>query len=181
MTLKIIRKPIAVNKNTGQEITGSEEVKFFGQISIKTFFVIIGKKFTLDCYTRRQHLCVSGPPIPRNPSEEESSLRLFIGPEDALEELAVHECEYFPFNPHKDVTISSKDYHFNFPAKFMPIILPLELKEQTINENFATCNNQGIIVFNNPDMSKPQNKAQPEPLQINHYRDLQKFKNRDRW
>jgi len=179
--LQIIDKPTVVKKETGQEINGSEEVKFSGQIDIKTFFVLIGKKFTLHCYTSRQRLTIGGPPIPRDPGSVKHLMRLYIGPKDALQEVAVHECEYYPFNPHKDVIVSSKDYSFNFPAKFMPIILPLELKEQTINENFATCNNQGIIVFNNPDMSKPQNKAQPEPLQINHYRDLQKFKNRDRW
>jgi len=179
--LKIIRKPIAVNKNTGQEITGNEEVKFLGQISMKTFFVLIGKKFTLDCYTRRQHLCIGGPPMPRDPGKKKSSLRLFIGPEDALEEVAIHECEYFPFNPHKNIVVSSKDYSFNFPAKFMPIILPLESKEQTIQKSFATCNNQGIIVFDNPNMTKPPKKTEEEPIPINHHRDLKKFKARDRW
>ena len=173
--LKIIDKPTVVIKETEQEINGGEEVKFFGQINVVTFFVLIGKVFTMRHYTSRRNLCIGGPPVPREPGEEKHNLRLFVGPQDALVEIAVHECKYYPFNPNKETIVKSKDYLFTFPKKFVLINLtPIEKQEEG-EKKFATCNNQWIQVFDHPDMTKPPNETNIVQ-DISNPQALQKFK-----
>lgn len=179
--LEIIEKPIVINKETGQEISdNAEEVKFFGQINLKTFFVLIGKKFSLRCYTNLQHLAMGGPPMPKNPASIKHPLRLFVGPQDALREVAVHECEYYPFDPSKNTVVKSEYYTFNFPKKFIPTKLTPEENKGETEKSFATCNNQWIKVFDHPDMIKPPTKNKTAKS-ISSPQALREFKRRHDW
>lgn len=147
-----------VNRLIVEDLPYRQNVRLWGKIDDKTFFVLIGDEFTLDDYTRRYDDVFGGPRRPRDPQIERCQLKLFIGQKNKdMKEIPLIKCEYYPFNPCKETIIKTEEYEFFFPAKLLFGADPINYTEKkstisklthlTRTRKPATCNGHPIEVL----------------------------------